>query len=76
MHMILDPPQPPGSFEYPYPVEDTIEAIARHTDLIYIFFDPHGQALCDRTMNVIERLNQAPTSAASRCSAAQAALLE
>jgi hypothetical protein len=32
--------------------------MAKHADLIYIFFDPIGQALCDRTMNVIERLNQ------------------
>jgi hypothetical protein len=32
--------------------------VAKHTDLIYVFFDPIGQALCDRTMNVIERLNQ------------------
>lgn len=47
-----------GSFEYPFPVEEVIDAIADHCDLIYIFFDPHGQALCDRTMNVIERLNK------------------
>lgn len=47
-----------GSFHYPFPVEDVIVAIAKHTDLIYIFFDPIGQALCDRTMNVIKRLNQ------------------
>ena len=46
-----------GSFQYPFPVEDAILAVAKHTDLIYIFFDPIGQALCDRTMNVIERLN-------------------
>ena len=47
-----------GSFQYPFPVEDAIIAVAKHTDLIYIFFDPIGQALCDRTMNVIKRLNQ------------------
>mmetsp|Transcript_7336 Transcript_7336/g.23487 ORF Transcript_7336/g.23487 Transcript_7336/m.23487 type:complete len:502 (+) Transcript_7336:125-1630(+) len=47
-----------GSFHYPFPVEDIIVAMARHTDLIYVLFDPIGQALCDRTMNVIERLNE------------------
>ena len=47
-----------GSFTYLFPVEDAILAVAKHTDLIYIFFDPIGQALCDRTMKVIERLNQ------------------
>lgn len=47
-----------GSFQYPFPVEDAILQVAKHTDLIYVFFDPIGQALCDRTMNVIERLNQ------------------
>lgn len=47
-----------GSFTYPFPVEDVIVSMAKHTDLIYIFFDPIGQALCDRTMNVIERLNE------------------
>ena len=46
-----------GSFQYLFPVEDAILAVAKHTDLIYIFFDPIGQALCDRTMKVIERLN-------------------
>jgi len=47
-----------GSFQYLFPVEDAILAVAKHTDLIYIFFDPIGQALCDRTMKVIERLNK------------------
>lgn len=47
-----------GSFHYPFPVEDAILAVAKHTDLIYVFFDPIGQALCDRTMNVVERLNE------------------
>ena len=46
-----------GSFQYLFPVEDAILAVAKHVDLIYIFFDPIGQALCDRTMRVIERLN-------------------
>jgi hypothetical protein len=47
-----------GSFQYPFPVEDAIVSVAKHTDLIYIFFDPIGQALCDRTMKVIEMLQK------------------
>lgn len=53
--LITPAPPPPQS---PFPVEDIIVSMAKHADLIYIFFDPIGQALCDRTMNVIERLNQ------------------
>lgn len=28
-------------------------------DLIFTFFDPIGQALCRRTLNLVERLNSA-----------------
>ena len=27
-------------------------------DMIFIFFDPIGQALCKRTMNLVEKLNE------------------
>ena len=27
-------------------------------DLIFVFFDPIGQALCKRTLNLVEELNQ------------------
>ena len=27
-------------------------------DLIFVFFDPIGQALCKRTMNLVEKLNE------------------
>jgi len=47
-----------GSFQYPFAVEDAILSVAQHVDLIYIFFDPIGQALCDRNMRVVERLNE------------------
>ena len=26
-------------------------------DLIFVFFDPIGQALCKRTLNIVEKLN-------------------
>jgi len=47
-----------GQFHYPFPVEDIICYLASHSDLIFVFFDPMGQALCKRTMNIIERLNK------------------
>ncbi len=27
-------------------------------DLIFVFFDPIGQALCKRTLNIVEKLNE------------------
>lgn len=27
-------------------------------DLILVFFDPMGQALCKRTLNIVEKLNE------------------
>ena len=27
-------------------------------DLIFVFFDPIGQALCKRTLNIVEQLNE------------------
>ena len=30
---------------------------AEHCDLVCVFFDPIGQALCERTMAVVEELN-------------------
>ena len=32
--------------------------LGEQADLVFVFFDPIGQALCDRTMNVIEALNK------------------
>lgn len=32
--------------------------LAEQADLILVFFDPMGQALCKRTMNCVENLNK------------------
>jgi hypothetical protein len=45
-----------GALKYPYPVEDVIYFLAETADLILAFFDPMGQALCKRTMTVVEKL--------------------
>lgn len=31
--------------------------LAKHVDLIFVFMDPVGQALCTRTMNVVKALD-------------------
>ena len=46
-----------GEMTYPFDVGRAICDVAEHVDLVMCFFDPIGQALCKRTMNVIERLN-------------------
>ena len=47
-----------GEMEYPFDVVESIVWLADHVDLILVFFDPIGQALCKRTMTAIERLNE------------------
>eukprot|EP01113_Clastostelium_recurvatum_P031809 TRINITY_DN4013_c0_g1_i2.p1 TRINITY_DN4013_c0_g1~~TRINITY_DN4013_c0_g1_i2.p1 ORF type:complete len:549 (+),score=176.12 TRINITY_DN4013_c0_g1_i2:317-1963(+) len=47
-----------GSFNYTFPVDEAILWWAQYADLILLFFDPIGQALCHRTMSIVERLNE------------------
>jgi hypothetical protein len=37
---------------------ESIVWLADHVDLILCFFDPIGQALCKRTMDTVQRLNE------------------
>ena len=30
----------------------------QQADLIFVFFDPMGQALCKRTLNIVEKLSE------------------
>mmetsp|Transcript_11338 Transcript_11338/g.21478 ORF Transcript_11338/g.21478 Transcript_11338/m.21478 type:complete len:464 (+) Transcript_11338:74-1465(+) len=46
-----------GDMQYPFDVSSCIVWLADYVDLILVFFDPIGQALCKRTMDVIRRLN-------------------
>ncbi|CDW79068.1 eh domain-containing protein 3 [Stylonychia lemnae] len=45
-----------GNLKYKFDVEQVFEWIAAHCDVILTFFDPQGQALCKRTMNMIQQL--------------------
>jgi len=47
-----------GDMCYPFDVGKVITWMADHVDLILCFFDPIGQALCKRTMKVVEALNE------------------
>ncbi|KAK8398572.1 hypothetical protein O3P69_004019 [Scylla paramamosain] len=44
--------------KYPFDVNETILWLGDLCDLIFVFFDPIGQALCKRTLNIVERLNE------------------
>ncbi|KAK3085120.1 hypothetical protein FSP39_024715 [Pinctada imbricata] len=46
-----------GDMKYPFDVNKAILWLGDLADLIFIFFDPIGQALCKRTLNIVEELN-------------------
>ncbi|KAG8200231.1 hypothetical protein JTE90_025008 [Oedothorax gibbosus] len=46
-----------GEMNYPFDVEKAIQFLGNIADLIFVFFDPIGQALRKRTLNVVESLS-------------------
>ncbi|KAJ4436137.1 hypothetical protein ANN_18764 [Periplaneta americana] len=48
-----------GDMQYPFDVNEAILWLGKMADLIFTFFDPIGQALCKRTLNLVEKLNSA-----------------
>lgn len=46
-----------GGMQYPFDVNKAIFWLGDMADLIFVFFDPIGQALCKRTLDIVERLN-------------------
>lgn len=46
-----------GDIMYPFDVNDAIVSFADSADLVFVFMDPMGQALCSRTMSVVKQLN-------------------
>uniref|UniRef100_A0A8C4ILF0 Si:ch211-11k18.4 n=1 Tax=Dicentrarchus labrax TaxID=13489 RepID=A0A8C4ILF0_DICLA len=46
-----------GDMKYPFDVDEVILWLGDLCDLILVFFDPMGQALCKRTLNIVESLN-------------------
>lgn len=47
-----------GDMKYPFDVNNAILWFGDLADLIFVFFDPIGQALCKRTLNLVEKLNE------------------
>jgi ribosome biogenesis GTPase A len=47
-----------GDMKYPFDVNRAILWFGDISDLIFVFFDPIGQALCKRTLNLVEKLNE------------------
>jgi hypothetical protein len=47
-----------GDMKYPFDVNNAILWFGDISDLIFVFFDPIGQALCKRTLNLVEKLNE------------------
>jgi len=47
-----------GDMNYPFNVNEAIQWLADLSDLIFVFFDPIGQALCKRTLNIVEALSE------------------
>lgn len=45
-----------GEMQYPFDVEKAITWLGNLADQIFVFFDPMGQALCRRTVDIVERL--------------------
>ncbi|XP_064180659.1 uncharacterized protein LOC135249206 isoform X2 [Anguilla rostrata] len=47
-----------GYMKYPFDVDQAILWLGSVCDLILVLFDPMGQALCKRTVNLVEKLNE------------------
>jgi len=47
-----------GDMKYPFDVNEAISWLGDLADLIFVFFDPIGQALCKRTLNLVEKLTE------------------
>ncbi|XP_051744360.1 uncharacterized protein si:ch211-11k18.4 [Ctenopharyngodon idella] len=47
-----------GDMKYPFDVDQAVLWLGELCDLILVFFDPMGQALCKRTLSIVEKLNE------------------
>lgn len=46
-----------GDMSYPFDVNEAILWLAELCDMVFVFFDPIGQALCKRTLNIVESIS-------------------
>ena len=54
-----------GDMCYPFDVNESILWLSELTDLVFVFFDPIGQALCKRTLNIVEKISSKAVSPTS-----------
>lgn len=47
-----------GNVEYPFDVQKALLALAGVADVVLVFLDPMGQALCSRTMHAVRELEK------------------
>ena len=47
-----------GDMCYPFDVNESIMWLADLCDMVFVFFDPIGQALCKRTLNIVEKISE------------------
>lgn len=45
-----------GDMKYPFDVEKTLIWLGDMADLVFVFFDPLGQALCRRTLDIVGKI--------------------
>ena len=57
MIFIDTPGMADGDLKYKFDVEGSVQWLSKHSDLILVFLDPHGQALCKKTMNLLKALH-------------------
>ncbi|EPZ31693.1 hypothetical protein O9G_000172 [Rozella allomycis CSF55] len=57
MHFVDTPGLVDGDMNYPFDPDQVLNFLAEEAHLILVFFDPIGQALCRRTMNIVEKLH-------------------
>jgi len=47
-----------GDMCYPFDVNEAILWLSELCDMVFVFFDPIGQALCKRTLNIVENISE------------------
>ena len=47
-----------GGLEYKFDIEQALLWTAKHCDLVLVFLDPIGQALCQKTNSLVHKLMQ------------------
>merc|ERR1711981_1295425 len=59
VNLIDSPGLVDGEMKYPFDINESISWWANIVDLVFVFFDPIGQALCKRTLDICEAMAEA-----------------